>query len=46
MTKFSDKTIQAAFKAFGLQTTTQQIVEKLQALAPTRQLNKSFMQIV
>ena len=35
-----------SFKVFGLQTTTQQIVEKLQALAPTRQLNKSFMQII
>src|SRR5438128_7643249 len=35
-----------SFKVFRLQTTTQQIVAKLQALAPDRELNKSFMRII
>jgi hypothetical protein len=35
-----------SFKVFRLQSTTQEIVEKLQALAPKQQLNKGFMKIV
>jgi hypothetical protein len=35
-----------SFKVFWLQTTREQIVEKLQALAPGRELNKSFMQLI
>jgi hypothetical protein len=35
-----------SFKVFRLQTMTQEIVEKLQALAPKRQLNEWFMQII
>jgi hypothetical protein len=35
-----------SFKVYGLQTSTLAIVEKLRALAPERELNQWFMQIV